>query len=269
MQSSPALGDMASDSVSFSALAAKSLNGVAPRPLSFFLLGATGRTGLPFLSLSLARGHSVTIYVRSVSKLSAAVASHPQLRTFTGALHEAEKITLALREAAPDVVYIMLASEKAPHTAVSMGTHNVLRALDKWKDFSAIKSDAIPLISIAAWGLGPTAAYVTSFSARMFVRVLTTLFWSNASADLNKQLTEVKEAKDAGLVHPTLILPAILTNGRKRRDYQAAEASLMKNTMGVTRFVSRASLADLCLKLGEKAATGEQVPEWVGITNPQ
>ena len=42
----------------------------------------------------------------------------------------------------------------------------------------------------------------------------------------------------------------------------------MKNIMGVTRLVSRASLADLCLKLGEKAATGEQVPEWVGITNP-
>ncbi len=122
MQSSPALGDMASDSVLFSALAAKSLNGVAPRPLSFFLLGATGRTGLPFLSLSLARGHSVTIYVRSVSKLSAAVASHPHLRTFTGALHEAEKITLALREAAPDVVYIMLASERSRQTVASFDT---------------------------------------------------------------------------------------------------------------------------------------------------
>ena len=269
MQSSPALGDTAFNSVSFSALAAESLDGVAPKPLNFLLLGATGRTGLTFLSLSLARGHSVSIYVRSVSKLPASVASHPHLRTFTGALHEAEKITLALREAAPDVVYVMLASEKAPHTAVSLGTHNVLRALEKLRDFSALRSDAMPLISIAAWGLGPTAAYVTSFPARMFVRVLTTLFWSKASADFNKQLTEVKEAKDAGLVHPTLILPAILTNGRKRRDYQAAEASLMKNIMGVTRFVSRASLADLCLKLGEKAATGEQVPEWVGITNPQ
>ena len=151
---------------------------------------------------------------------------------------------------------------------MSVGTHNVLRALDRLKDFSAIKSDAIPLISIAAWGLGPTAAYVTRSSARMFVRVLTTLFWSKASADFNKQLTEVKAAKDARLVRPTLILPAILTNGGQRRDYLSAEASLMKDLMGVTRFVSRASLADLYLKLGEQAAMGGQVPEWVGITNP-
>ena len=268
MHSSPALGDTVFNLVSFSALAAEALDDVAPKPLNFFLLGATGRTGLRFLSQSLARGHSVTIYFRSVSKLPAAVASHPRLRTFIGALHEAERLTLAVREAAPDVVYVMLASEKAPHTAVSMGTHHVLRALEQLRDFSALRSKAMPLISIAAWGLGPTAAYVTSFSARMFVRVLTTLFWSKARADFDKQLTDVKVAKDAGLVQPTHILPAILTNGRKRNDYQSAEASLIKNTMGVTRFVSRASLADLCLKLGEKAATGEQVPEWVGITNP-
>ena len=187
MQSSPALGDTVSNSVSFSALASESLDGVAPKPLSFFLLGATGRTGLPFLSLSLARGHSVTIYVRSVSKLPAAVASHPHLRTFTGALHEADKITLAVRESAPDVVYVMLASEKAPHTAVSMGSHNVLRALETLRDLSALRSGAMPLISIAAWGLGSTAAYVTSFTARMFVPVLTTLFWSKASADFDEQ----------------------------------------------------------------------------------
>ena len=188
MQSSPALGDTASNAVSFSALASEALDGVAPKPLSFFLLGATGRTGLPFLSLSLARGHSVTIYVRSVSKLPEAVASHPHLHTFTGALHEAEKITLAVQEAAPDVVYIMLASEKAPYTAVSMGTLHTLRALEALRDLSALRSGAMPLITIAAWGLGPTAAYVTSFSAQMFVRVLTTLFWSKARADFDKQL---------------------------------------------------------------------------------
>jgi hypothetical protein len=38
--------------------------------------------------------------------------------------------------------------------------------------------------------------------------------------------------------------------------------------MGVTNFVSRESMADLCLRLGEKAASGEEVPQWVGITNP-
>jgi len=42
----------------------------------------------------------------------------------------------------------------------------------------------------------------------------------------------------------------------------------MKDAMGVTNFVSRASMADLCLKLGKKAASGEKVPQWVGVTNP-
>jgi len=46
------------------------------------------------------------------------------------------------------------------------------------------------------------------------------------------------------------------------------EATIMKDAMGVTNFVCRASMADLCLKLGEKVASGEEVPQWVGITNP-
>jgi hypothetical protein len=52
------------------------------------------------------------------------VASHPHLRAFTGELHEADKMAQAMREAKPNVVYIMLASEAAPYTAVSTGTHS-------------------------------------------------------------------------------------------------------------------------------------------------
>jgi hypothetical protein len=56
------------------------MTSIAAAPLSIFLLRATGRTGVPFLSQALARGHSVTIFVRSTSKLPATVASHPRLR---------------------------------------------------------------------------------------------------------------------------------------------------------------------------------------------
>jgi hypothetical protein len=38
--------------------------------------------------------------------------------------------------------------------------------------------------------------------------------------------------------------------------------------MGVTNFVSMASMADLYLRLGVEAASGEEVPQWVGIANP-
>jgi hypothetical protein len=91
--------DVAIDPFSLSATAAESLTGVASAPLSFFLLGATGRTGLPFLLQALARGHFVTIYVRNVSKLPTVVVSHPHLRAFTGELHEADKVVLAIRAA--------------------------------------------------------------------------------------------------------------------------------------------------------------------------
>jgi hypothetical protein len=244
------------------------MTGIAAPRLSFFLLGATGRTGLPFLSQALARGHSVTIFVRSASKLPATVASHPRLRAFTGELQEADKVAQAMREAKPDVMYAMLASEAAPHTAVSTGTHSALLALREVKAAAAAAPKAMPFISIAAWGLGPTERYITGLFARMFVGLAKALFWSKPLADFKKQLAEVEEATGKGLIRPTLILPPMLNNREKTNTYLSGESSTMKDAMGVTNSVSRASMADLCLKLGEKAAAGEEVPQWVAITNP-
>src|SRR6202050_2941291 len=89
-------------------MAAESMINPTAMPFRFFLLGATGRTGLPFLAQALARGHFVTIFVRNVSKLPVALASHPRLRTFTGELHEADKMAQAMGEANPHVVFAML-----------------------------------------------------------------------------------------------------------------------------------------------------------------
>jgi hypothetical protein len=93
------------------------------------------------------------------------------------------------------------------------------------------------------------------------------LFWSKPFADFEKQLAEIEEAKNQGLIRPILILPPMLNNSEKAVSYLSGEAGTMKDAMGVTNFVSRASMADLCLRLGEKAASGEEVPQWVGITN--
>ncbi len=157
-------------------------------PFRFFLLGATGRTGLLFLAQALSRGHFVTIFVRDVSKLPVALASHPRLRTLTGELHEADKMARAMGEANPDVAFFMLASETAPYTAVSTGTYSVLQAI------AAVKPNPMPFISIAAWGLGPTGDYITGFFARTFVGIAKTLLWSKPHADFEKQLAEIEEA---------------------------------------------------------------------------
>jgi hypothetical protein len=243
-------------------MAAESMMNRTAKPFRFFLLGATGRTGLPFLAQALARGHVVTIFVRDVSKLPVALASHPRLRIFTGELHEADKMARAMSEANPDVVLVMLASETAPHTAVSTGTHSALQAI------ATVKPNPMPFISIAAWGLGPTGDYISGFCARTFVGVAKSLFWSKPHADFEKQLAEIEEARNEGLIRPILILPPLLNNREKTDTYLSGEASTIKKSMSVTNFVSRASMADLCLRLGEKAASGEEVPQWVGITNP-
>src|ERR1700689_4364264 len=180
-----------SDPSLLSTMAAESVNNPTAAPLRFFLLGATGRTGLVFLAQALARGHFVTVFVRNVSKLPVALASHPRLRTFTGELHEADKMARAMGEANPDVVFVMLASESAPYTAVSTGTHSALQAI------AAVKPHPMPFISIAAWGLGPTGAYITGF-ARVFVGIAKTVFWSKPHADFEQQLAELEVAKNEG-----------------------------------------------------------------------
>src|SRR5260370_26169940 len=216
-------------------------------PFRFFLLGAAGRTGLPFLAQALARGHVVTIFVRDVSKLAVALASQPRLRTFTGELHEADKMARAMGEATPDVVFVMLASETAPYTAVSTGTHSALHAI------AAVKPNPMPFISIAAWGLGPTGDYITGFFTRTLVGIAKTLFWSKPHADFEKQFAEIEEPRNERLIRPILILPPLLNNRNKTHTSLPAHSSTIKDAMGVTSFVSRASMADLCLTLGAKA----------------
>jgi hypothetical protein len=90
----------------------------------------------------------------------------------------------------------------------------------------------------------------------LFVAVAKALLWSKPLADFQKQLAEVAEAKGWGFIRPTLVLPPMLNNSEKTDTYLAGEASTMKDAMGVTNFVSRTSMADLCLKLGGKGRVG-------------
>ncbi len=132
---------------------------------------------------------------------------------------------------------------------------------------AAAEPGATPFISITAWGLGPTGAYITGFFARMFVSVATALFWSKPLTDFEKQLAEIEEARTRDLFGRLSSCRRYSPMARRRAP-RSGEASMMKDAMGVTKSVSRASMVDLCLKLGEKVASGEEVPQWVGIANP-
>jgi hypothetical protein len=71
-----------------------------------------------------------------------------------------------------------------------------------------------------------------------------------------------------GIIIPIIILPPILNNREKSNSYLSGDASAMRNVMGITNTVSRASIADLCLKLGENVVSGHKIPQWIAITNP-
>ncbi|KAI5796411.1 hypothetical protein EDC01DRAFT_651427 [Geopyxis carbonaria] len=75
-------------------------------PKKIFLLGATGGSGLCTISAALSAGHTVTAYVRTPSKIPAALTSHPRLRVITGTLGEVDKLQAAL--AGQDVVISLL-----------------------------------------------------------------------------------------------------------------------------------------------------------------
>lgn len=100
-----------------------------------------------------------------------------------------------------------------------------------------------------------------------FVGMATTSFWSKPFADFEKQLAEIEEAWTEGLTRPILILPPLLNN-REKTGLPVGRGQYDQRYDGRANFVSRACMADLCLRLGEKAASGEEVPQWVGITNP-
>jgi hypothetical protein len=122
-----------------------------------------------------------------------------------------------------------------------------------------------PLISLASWGLGPTEPYITGFGARMFVGLAKRTFWAKPFEDFERQLVDIEAARANDLVEPIIIVPPILTNGAETSSYLSGDAHAMKGLMGITSFIARASIADLALKLCEKAASGEKPSSWVAI----
>jgi hypothetical protein len=251
------------DIAAVSATAAQPSNGHARRALRIFVLGATGRTGAPFVVQALARGHTVSALVRDQARLPAGAASNPSMHVARGDLGDAGAIARSWTDGPPDIVVLMLSSERPPHKAVSTGTSSLLEAL---RGSTAVGAGArpVPFISIASWGLGPTASYI-GCPGRTLVGIAKRTFWAGPFADFEAQLAMVDEATAREFIRPTIILPPILTNGPKSDTYLSGEAHLMKDVMGITRSAARASIADLALKLGETAASGGHVPAWVAI----
>jgi putative NADH-flavin reductase len=227
--------------------------------LRFFVLGATGRTGSLFVSQCLAHGHAVTAFVRGPGRLPANIRSHRALRIDCGELSDVGAVANSLRSARHDVLVCMLASEKPPFTAVSTGTHSLLRALEALGE-----ARKVPFFSIASWGMGPSRAHIAGLLLRTVVSIAKSTFWSKPYADFERQFADIELAEQKALIRPTILIPPVLTRGPKTDTYVWGEPEAIKHRMGLTGSVSRASLADLCVCLAERAAA-EPVPRWIAI----
>lgn len=244
-------------------------DGPAPRSLSLLLLGATGRTGLPFLTRALDRGHRVTAVVRNASKLDASLTSNPLLTCVEASLDEGapgaqDRINAAVASAKPEVILTMLASDPKPHNGVSNGARVIVSALRA--NPPPAGSPPIPLLTIGGWGMaGPSEQWVKqgSFANRM-VGCVGGWFFSNIIADFKLSYEMMSKAEAEGLIRTTKLQPPFLTNGARTKTYQFGDAHLFKS-MNAYSTVSRNDLADAALRLAEQAAEGEKLPEFVAV----
>jgi hypothetical protein len=252
------------------------------RPLSFFVLGGSGRTGVLFLKDALERGHRVTALMRDPSKLSAELRAYPQLTLVQAQLHETDKFAAALQAQPPNVLVSMLASDPKPHDGLSKGTRSLIEALKKKPAAAAAESAAassssaaassapvpLPWLTISAWGNGISRPMLQHKWQNRLMTKMANFWFSKLIADFDLQEQMVAEAEAAKLLKSCYILPPFLTNGARTTTFEYGDVRAFEHRMSSFDTVGRADMSALTLKLAEQAAEGQDVPQWVAIRNP-
>jgi putative NADH-flavin reductase len=86
--------------------------------MRIFIIGATGHTGKQLIDVALARGHSITAFVRSPQKLEAL--AHPRLSVVRGDPHDTDALAAALpgHDAVCSALGVHPPTAFRPHTLV-------------------------------------------------------------------------------------------------------------------------------------------------------
>lgn len=92
------------------------------------LFGATGATGRILLELALARGHTVTALVRTVSKLSL---THERLKVLQGDVTDPAAVEAAVAGQEAVISAIGTAEGRKPTTLYSDGIRNIITAMER------------------------------------------------------------------------------------------------------------------------------------------
>jgi uncharacterized protein YbjT (DUF2867 family) len=96
--------------------------------MNILVFGASGKTGRVFIDQALARGNSVTAFVRDPAKLTL---QHDSLQVVTGDIGVSDSLDPAFVNGIDAVVSTLGIYDSKPRTELSEGTRNILAAMDR------------------------------------------------------------------------------------------------------------------------------------------
>lgn len=190
--------------------------------MKLIVFGATGGTGREAAARALARGDTVTVFVRSPDKLE--LPAQDRLQAVKGDVFDAAQVTAAV--AAHDAVITSVGTRPWKHTDVcSVGTRNISSGM--------AAAGVRRIVCVSSIGVGETRA-----QSGLFIRMFAATLIRRQLADKGVMERELM-ATDLDWV---IVRPTLLTNGKATGQIRAAADGSIKGGS-----ISRADVAEFCL----------------------
>ena len=204
--------------------------------MKLVIFGATGTVGCQVVQQALEQGHSVTAFVRNLSKLNI---QHPQLSFAQGDVMDASVVEKAIQ--GQDAVICVLGSKNLKSTIRSEGTQQIIQAMEK--------VGVRRLICQSTLGTGDSWNNLNFYwKYLMFGFILRQVF-----ADHELQEDLVRNSN----LDWTIVRPSAFTDGPLTGDYRHNFPSTDRN---ITLQISRADVADFILKQLSDQSSLHQTP---------
>ena len=210
------------------------------------LLGATGRSGLPFTKLALQQGHTIQALVRDPLKMTI---QHPNLHLIKGDALNPANINNILEGA--DGVVSFLGQDKASQADLQTKATELI--------INGMKARKLRrLISVTGGGVRDAAQDKPGFMDNMIVFIMKNLAGSGARNALTDGISHAERIKNSGLDW-TIVRGPMLTDDPAKGTYQVGYVGTVSGIK-----LTRADLAAFVL---EEWESGEWTGKMPFVTN--
>jgi putative NADH-flavin reductase len=214
--------------------------------MRLIIFGATGNTGLQFVTQALERGHEVTAFVRDPARLDI---THEHLSVVQGDIKDKESIERALANPVDAVVCALGIFNFSPSSELSDGTKRLIDVMEK----RGVRRLAV----VTSLGVGDSKGQ-GNFVARCFQK----LSLRQVLADKERQESHIRNSS----LQWTIARPARLTDGAGvRHDLVQWQGPTPKNVK-FSWAVSRASVAGFLLDALEN---GTHFGQAISLSDPR